>query len=276
MRHAANGGGQGRRKLRGGGRPPAEPGPDASRQELERARAELRREMAEREELLTMVSHELRTPVTVLTGYSRLLLSEKVGPLNDEQRRFLRECLKSCHRLNHFIGNLLESSRQVHGGLHLDLEEQPLAPVVTGVASFLAPLIEENGLTLELSLDAAAGRACFDAVRVEQVLMNLLANAIKYARRGGRVRVASCSADGARVEVRVEDDGPGVAPEDRERIFEPYVRAGEGRRAGGLGLGLAICKRIVEAHGGTIGVSDRPGGGSVFAFSLPTARPGAA
>jgi signal transduction histidine kinase len=106
--------------------------------------------------------------------------------------------------------------------------------------------------------------------------MNLLANAIKYARRGGRVRVASCSADGARVEVRVEDDGPGVAPEDRERIFEPYVRAGEGRRAGGLGLGLAICKRIVEAHGGTIGVSDRPGGGSVFAFSLPTARPGAA
>ena len=106
------------------------------------------------------------------------------------------------------------------------------------------------------------------------MLTNLLGNAIRYARKGSTIGIATreLRVNGrAFVELSVSDEGPGVAPDDRERIFDPYVQAGDESHAGGLGLGLAICKRLVEAHGGTISVSERPGGGSCFAFTLPGA-----
>lgn len=239
--------------------------------ELEAALERVRREAEDREELLTVVSHELRTPVTVISGYNRLLLSERVGPLNEEQERFLRESTKSCQRLNTFIANLLEASRQVveHGAL--EVCESSLGPTIEGVAAFLKPLLEEHALSIEVRLDRSASLARFDPVRIERVLTNLISNAIKYAAVGGRIRIATrpCPQDPSLVEVSVSDDGPGVPEADRERIFLPYVRTGAAREAGGLGLGLAICKRLVEAHGGRIGVEEAPGGGSRFAFTLP-------
>jgi signal transduction histidine kinase len=143
---------------------------------------------------------------------------------------------------------------------------------VEGVASFLKPMLETRGLEIRVALDPQLPPARFDPVRVEQVLTNLLANAIRYASAGGTIHVEARPAEREGltwVEVSVVDDGVGVAPEDRERIFLPYVRAGEERGAGGLGLGLAICKRIVEAHGGSIAVESAPGGGSRFVFTLP-------
>ena len=122
-------------------------------------------ESAEREELLSVVSHELRTPVTVISGYSRLLLSEEVGPLNPEQRRFLGESGKSCQRLNHFIGNLLEASRHNRGEEALDLGEGSLEATITGVVRFLRPLLEEREIQVELLLDPDALWARFDAAR---------------------------------------------------------------------------------------------------------------
>jgi len=238
-----------------------------------------RREAHEREELLTVMSHEFRTPVTVIAGYARLLLSEKVGPLNDEQRRFLNESAKSCQRLSGFIGNLLEAAREVGGERPLEVCEMGLASTIEGVATFLKPLLDEHRLTLGFALDARDPRARFDPLRVEQVLTNLLGNAIKYAPAGSAVEIATRTLqEGGRemVEIAVADEGPGVPAADRERIFEAYVRAGEASRAGGLGLGLAICRRIVEAHGGRIAVTPRPGGGSRFAFTLPAAEPVAA
>jgi signal transduction histidine kinase len=234
-----------------------------------------RHEAAEREQLLTVVSHELRTPVTVIAGYARLLLTEKVGPLNSEQRRFLHESAKSCQRLSSFIGNLLEAARDVSADGVLEVCETSLAPTIEGVATFLKPLLEEHQLQIRLALDREDPRARFDPLRIEQVLTNLLGNAIKYARAGGTIEISTRSvtygpSQRAGVEVCVADDGPGVSPEDRERIFEPYVRAGEVSRAGGLGLGLAICKRIIEAHGGEIRVTDRAAGeGASFFFTLP-------
>ena len=244
---------------------------EASREAAE-LRERLRRETAEREELLTVVSHELRTPVTVISGYNRLLLSEQVGPLTEEQRRFLSESNKSCQRLNAFIANLLEAAREVGGEGALEVCERPLRPTLEGVAAFLKPLLEERALQIELRSPPDGSLARFDPLRVEQVLTNLIGNAIKYARPGGAIEVATRSLrEGARrmVEVSVADDGPGIPAADRDRIFEPYVRVGEGRGAGGLGLGLAICRRIVEAHGGTIRVEERPQGGSRFVFTLP-------
>jgi len=249
-----------------------------ARREIESLRACLDGEAEQREQLLGVVSHELRTPVTVISGYSRLLLAGEVGPLNEEQSRFLVECQKSCKRLDDFIGHLLEASRAIHGETPLDLVAAPLGTTLRGVVGFLRPLVDERGLRVDVDLHPEAQWARFDADRVEQILTNLLGNAVKYANPGGRVTVATrpLAAAGRRfVEVAVTDDGPGIPREDRERIFEPYVRGSRGRGEGGLGLGLAICKRLVEAHGGAITLSDAPGGGSRFAFSLPAADPAA-
>jgi signal transduction histidine kinase len=244
--------------------------------EVAALRERLRRESADREQLLTVVSHELRTPVTVILGYNRLLLSERVGALNEEQRRFLHESTKSCQRLSAFIGNLLEAARDVSGDGALEVCEISLRATIEGVATYLKPLLEEHRLAIEIALDERDPRARFDPLRVEQVLTNLIGNAIKYAKPGGTIELstrAMAIGDRAFVELGVADDGPGVPLADRERIFEPYVRAGEASRAGGLGLGLAICKRIVEAHGGTIRAEERSGGGSRFVFTLPAADP---
>jgi len=221
-----------------------------------------------------VVSHELRTPITVIAGFNKLLLSEKVGPLNREQRHFLSESAKSCRRLSTFIGNLIEAAREVAGDRPLELVETSLSATIEGVVSFLTPLLDERRQTLDLDLDPAATRACFDPMRIEQVLTNLIGNALKHGKTGGVIRVSSRAIEAAAaehrfVEVAVSDDGPGIAEQDRERIFEPYVRAENGSRAGGLGLGLAICKRIVEAHGTAILMTDAPGGGSRFSFTLP-------
>jgi len=234
--------------------------------------ARLERELGEREELLTIVSHELRTPITVIAGYNRLLLSDQVGTLTPEQRRFLKESSKSCQRLDRFVANLLKTSRAGAGEEPFELRVQSVASVVEGVVEFLRPLLDEREIDVEISLDAAGIECRFDVSRIEQVLTNLLGNAIKYTRAGSAVLVESRAVcrDGRNfVEVAVLDDGPGIAACDRERIFEPYVRATNETRASGLGLGLAICRRIIEAHGGAIAVSDRDGGGSRFHFTLP-------
>ena len=245
--------------------------------ELEELRAHVERTAGEREELLTVVSHELRTPITVIAGFNKLLLSEKVGPLTKEQRHFLSESAKSCRRLSAFIGTLIEAARAVAGERTLELVETSLSTTIEGVVEFLRPLLEERQQSLELHLDPAAARARFDPMRVEQVITNLIGNALRHGRTRGVIQVSSraieaVAADRRYVEVAVSDDGPGVALQDRERIFEPYVRAGDGGGGGGLGLGLAICRRIVEAHGGVISVADAPGGGSRFSFTLPAAR----
>jgi signal transduction histidine kinase len=247
-------------------------GRDLSRanREADALRERLRSERSEREELLSVVSHELRTPVTVIRGYSRLLLEEEVGPLNPEQRRVLEESRKSCERLSRFIGNLIDASRAEKGAHALELGHAPVAPVIEGVGEMFRPLLADRGLTLVV---AAPGSARFDRLRLEQILTNLIGNAIRFSPRDARIEVSSREVEDEgsvrrMLEVAVCDAGPGVAEADRERIFLPWVQAG-GDGGGGLGLGLAICRRLVEAHGGRIRVGAREGGGSRFTFTLP-------
>jgi len=225
-----------------------------------------------------VVSHELRTPVTVIRGYNRLLLSGEVGELNDEQQRFLEESAKSCERLDNFIENLLEASRESKGDEVLEIGVGELRPLIDGVIRSLAPLLEGNGIEVRIDVDPEARRARFDPMRLEQILTNLIGNAIRHGGAGGRIEIETrrCPEEPGeppRVEIRVGDDGPGIAAEDRERIFRPYVQAGERGQAGGLGLGLAICRRLVDAHGGRIDVVDRPGRGSCFRFTLIASDP---
>lgn len=244
-----------------------------SNRELAAAKDLQRKERDDREELLALVSHELRTPLTVIGGYTRLLLGEEVGPLNAEQRRFLEESRKASQRLNGFISNLFDASRVERHAEVLEIANVPIGPVIENVAEMFQPLFNERSLGLTIDLETE-DRVRFDPARVEQVLTNLLGNALKHVPAGGRVdltlRRYTQSRDGRGfVEIAVEDNGPGIADEERDRVFERYVQLGDRERRDGLGLGLAICRRLVEAHGGQIRLSEPPGGGARFAFTLP-------
>jgi signal transduction histidine kinase len=244
----------------------------ASRERAWALAEQLGRQASDRDELLGVLSHELRTPVAVIAGFGRLLLAERVGPLNAKQRHFLEESARSCRRLDAFIANLVACVRAGSGQAPLARREASLLATVEGAVTFVAPLLDERQLHVQVDVPSEADRAFFDPAAIEEVLTNLLGNALKYSPPGGTIGVRTRHT-GSEVRVEVADAGPGIPEEDRERIFEPWVRAAAGEGAVGLGLGLAICRRIVEAHGGRIGVepvsSDVGPSGSRFFFSLP-------
>jgi len=244
---------------------------ESSRFELEDARKELKQE---RDELIALLSHELRTPLTVISGYSKLLLSGRTGDLSDDQRRFVEETNRSCRNLNAFVTDLLDASRDHTGSFAHNAVPGALEGSVRGVIEFFLPLLEEKDVQVDLKIASELPAAQFDPSRIEQVLTNLLGNAVKYTKAGSVINIEvepRTNERGTMIEVAITDDGPGIAASDSERIFEPYVRSTGDRRAGGVGLGLAICRRILDAHGGTIGVGNAPGRGSRFVFSLPVA-----
>jgi two-component system sensor histidine kinase KdpD len=227
-----------------------------------------------RADLINLVSHELRTPITVISGFSRLLQDPAHGPLSESQDHFVTETLKACRRLDFFVGDLLEACPESGTPLSIAIEVADLEATIRSIFESLAPLLLERGLRVELDLDPSICAFPFDASRIEQVVTNMLTNAIRYGRAEGRIRVAAETVDegAARfVRVSVEDDGPGIPAENRIRIFEPYVRGEGPAESAGLGIGLAICDRIVAAHGGSIGVEDGSLGGACFVFSLPYA-----
>ena len=238
--------------------------------EVERLREQLRSERADHEHRLAVVSHELRTPTTVVGGYLRLLLAKDAGPLSDEQERFLNQAQRSCDKLAALIKRLLESAP--HAPLcfgALEIRSFSLEPVFSDVADAFREPLSANGLSLEQDIDPAH-RARFDYDAIERVLANLVDNAIRFAHRRIEVSTRRISESGREfVQVMVTDDGPGIRGADSERIFAPFVR-GEGPGSDGLGLGLALCQRLVEAHEGRIALVPSPTGGSRFVFTLPT------
>lgn len=236
--------------------------------QVESLRERLRNERAEQAHMFAVVSHELRTPITVLGGYVRLLLREEAGPLAEEQRRFLEQAERACEKLVAFVERMLVATGARACGGSLEVRSSPLGPVFAEIADSYREVLSARDLYLEDAIDPSHV-ARFDHDAVERVLANLIDNATRFAER--RITVATCRlrCQGRRfIEVTVADDGPGICAADRERIFAPYVR-GEGARPEGLGLGLALCRGFVEAHGGRIGVADNHGGGSRFSFTLP-------
>jgi len=245
--------------------------------EVDQLREQLRSQRAEREELLDVVSHELRTPVTVILGFGRLLLSGKVGPLTDDQRRYLTEAHRSCQQLNDFIAGLLQTSQGLSGGLALQARVAPVVGPLETVARMLKPLLEERGQRAEVRAEPGL-RARFDERRLEQVLVNLVSNAARHGPEAGTITLRArrrCEAGTDWVELSVHDEGPGVPESERPRVMEPYVRSGDASRSGGLGLGLAISRRLVEAHGGRIRIDRPDAGGCTVSFTLPAPTPDA-
>ncbi len=238
------------------------------------------RDVSERRELRRMradfvanVSHELGTPLASVRGFAETLLA---GALEDpgRARRFVELILSEAERLSKLVSDLLDLSQLESGQLSLHLGEVQLEEVIRGVARRMRPRFEEAGIALELRPDPGLPPARADEGRLEQVLYNLLDNAVKFTPRGGEV-VVELAAAGPDLEVRVRDTGPGLDEAERKRVFERFYRADRGRArdAGGSGLGLAIVRHIVEAHGGRVGVDPAPGGGAAFWFTVPRWSP---
>jgi signal transduction histidine kinase len=230
-----------------------------------RALREAERAARAREDLLHVASHELRSPLGTLRLTIDLLardLAQGDGAGADAR---LRSIARQADRLTRLSDALLDASRITAGRLELDLEEGDLSALARHVA---ARLFEDDAEAPSVVVDASAPVRCpLDAARVDQVLSNLLSNAVKYG-EGRPVRIAVWR-DSDRACVAVEDHGIGIAPQDVERIFERFERAVPGHAYGGIGLGLWIVSRVVEAHGGTIDVRSAPGEGSTFTIGLP-------
>lgn len=261
---------------------------DRKRGEEERARL-VAREQAARAEVLAgreaarlksafinAVSHDLRTPITVIRGYAELMEEGLGGPLTDPLLGHVRQIGRSSRRLEYMVNDLLDIARTEAGTLKLDLEEVDFRAAVREVLESLRPQAEEAKLRLDAAIQEDVPLLMLDAERVERVLVNLLTNAFKFTRAGGRIQVR-VTVEGERLRCEVEDSGRGVAPEDLPKLFLPFSQLEEGKKQkGGTGLGLSICKTIVEAHGGEIGVRSVVGAGSTFWFTLPIRRPAAA
>lgn len=229
---------------------------------------ELRQSERLRRELTANVSHELRTPLTSIKGFTETLLD---GAMREEDtcRRFLTIINSEADRLVKLVDDLLDLSRLESKRATLDLRPVDVGALVAHAVDKLQPLARTGGLTLDLhSLPGVWVTA--DRDRLEQVLTNLIDNALKYTPAGGRVQV-SVTLDDGDVAVAVSDTGRGIRPEDVPHVFERFYRADRSRTrgSGGTGLGLAIAKHIVEAHGGRIGVRSQMDEGTTFTFTLP-------
>ncbi len=219
----------------------------------------------EQSDLVAEIVHEMRTPLGVIAAYADLITRENISP--DDRNEFARMIQQEAMRLSRMAGEFLELARLESGRVFLAREPVDLAGTVESVLEALRPQAEAKGISLGVSLPATLPSVTGDAGRIRQVVLNLVANAVKYCRPGDRVTVTAM-ADEREVTVGVVDTGPGIPRDVQERLFEKFVRVGEGQ-AEGSGLGLAICRRIVEAHGGRIWVESEEGQGAAFYFTLP-------
>jgi two-component system sensor histidine kinase KdpD len=219
-----------------------------------------------RSSLLSSVSHDLRTPLGVITGASSALLESK-GVADPKARRDLVETInEEAQRLNRLVRNLLDMTRITSGAIRVKKAWQPLDEVVGAALNRMDEQLQGWDVNVDLPKDLPL--VPIDAVLVEQVLVNLLENAAKYARKGSAIDIAA-HGDGTSVVVEVMDRGPGVPTELLDKIFEKFYRLPRESAGSGAGLGLAICRGIVQAHGGRIWAENRVGGGAAFRFTLP-------
>lgn len=219
-----------------------------------------------RSQFVSAVSHELRTPLTSLMGYAEFLDEGVAGALNDGQRAFLSAIQANAGRLGRLVDDLLDCAASESGTFHLERQPADLVEMVAGCLEAMAPQARQAGIMLRSEVDAHTLPVFADAGRILQVLGNLVGNALKFTPGGGTIVVRACR-EPAGVRCEVEDDGPGIPAEQQGHLFERFRQAAP--TSPRMGLGLAISRTIVEAHGGDIGIESAPGAGSTFWFTLP-------
>jgi PAS domain S-box-containing protein len=221
-----------------------------------------------KDEFIGLVSHELRTPLTVITGAVNTALTEEERLTKDEMRQLLQDASWEAESLGHLLGNLLELSRAQADRLFLSREPVNIRKVVRDVVEKIKR--QSSNHSFEIDLPKSLPPVHADELRLERILHNLLENAVKYSPDGRNIRVSARLEDDNMV-IGVSDEGIGISLHDQARLFSPFERLAVQRLQGvkGIGLGLLVCRRLVEAHGGRIWVESEPGRGSTFYFTLP-------
>ncbi|MEI6632312.1 MAG: HAMP domain-containing sensor histidine kinase [Chlamydiota bacterium] len=238
--------------------------------QLHQANAELRELNELKNHFIGMAAHDLRNPVGVIMIYSQLVLDAAGGCLGDEQRGFLRAILAAAAGMKRLIDNFLDVSVIESGHLRLERARTDMAEILSSVLPLVRLVAARKKVELLAEAEGDARPLVVDVAKVRQVLINLLSNAVEHSNAGQRVWLAA-RREASELVFSVRDEGPGIAFEDQERLFAPFVRAGTRKTAGerSVGLGLSIAWLVVEAHGGRIWVESIPGAGSTFLFALP-------
>ncbi|HEX3479396.1 MAG TPA: ATP-binding protein [Kofleriaceae bacterium] len=242
-----------------------------AQQQLQRARDAAEAASQAKSQFLANMSHELRTPLTAVIGLSDLLLMER-DPLVPRQREYLEGVASSGRHLLALVNDVLDLAKIEAGKTELKLESVPIHDAIEEGLSTISPLATTRGVILEPTTIVAVPNVRADRVRLRQILYNLISNAVKFTDRGGRVQVRA-RRDDDRVSIAVMDTGIGIATRDLTRLYRSFeqLTLPSGDRPGGTGLGLALTKRLVEMHGGTIDVESELGVGTTFTVRIPVA-----
>ncbi|MCX8118580.1 MAG: hybrid sensor histidine kinase/response regulator [Desulfobacterota bacterium] len=247
-------------------------------EQLEKANQELRKIDAMKSEFVSIASHELRTPLAAIKNAIQLILSGKTGPINEHQTRFLSMADRNITRLTNILNDLLNLSKIESGKIELKLERTDLKPLIDHTLLSIKPQADGKSLRLETEVSEGLPPVYGDREKIEQILVNLIGNAIKFTPEGGKISVIAkwfseekdCRGT-PKIAISVRDTGIGIPAEHLHAVFEKFFQV-EGslhRSSGGTGLGLAITKGLVEAHRGKIWVESEVGKGSTFTFTLP-------
>jgi signal transduction histidine kinase/putative methionine-R-sulfoxide reductase with GAF domain len=237
--------------------------------ELEVANRELAAASQHKSEFLANMSHELRTPLNAIIGFSEVLSDRMFGELNEKQEEYLKDIYASGTHLLSLINDILDLSKIEAGRMELELSDFHLPTALDSALTLVRERAGRRGIALQINVDERLGQIQADERKVRQVVLNLLSNAIKFTPEGGRIDVGAVHKDGL-VEVSVTDTGVGIAPEDQQAVFEEFRQVGTAdKKVEGTGLGLTLCRKFVELHGGRIWVKSQEGVGSTFTFTLP-------
>ena len=237
--------------------------------ELRRLYRELETTSRHKSEFLANMSHELRTPLNAIIGFSQVLRERMFGEVNAKQEEYLDDILSSGNHLLSLINDVLDLSKVEAGQVELEVASFSLVDALESGVVMVRERATKDGVRVDLAPHPEVDVVHGDERRIRQVIFNLLSNAVKFTPAGGAVDVSAARVDGE-VRVSVTDTGPGLAPEDHERVFEEFQQTEAGvEQREGTGLGLALSKRLVELHGGRIWVDSELGQGSTFVFTLP-------
>jgi signal transduction histidine kinase len=236
---------------------------------LDEKSRELEAASRHKSEFLASMSHELRTPLNAISGFAQVLRKQLFGEINAKQDEYLDDILGSADHLLALINDVLDLSKVEAGQVELKVASFSLREALERGVVMVRERASKDGVQVALAATPDVGTVSGDERRVRQVIFNLLSNAVKFTPTGGAVDVSATRANGE-VRIAVADTGPGISPEDQERIFEEFQQTEAGLAQNeGTGLGLALSKRLVELHGGRIWVDSEPGKGSTFVFTLP-------
>jgi hypothetical protein len=242
---------------------------EAQARELARARDRAEQESRYKSQFLANMSHEFRTPLNAIIGFSELLDEQTMGPLNERQHEFVGYVMQGGRHLLALINDILDLSKVEAGRMQLSRELVSVGDLVEDVRQTVKPLAEKQGINFSHQVAPDLPCVFVDPMRIKQILFNLISNGIKFNHRHGSVSL-EVHAEGDRLLWVISDTGVGIRDEDQSRLFREFERIEQqGPKPEGTGLGLALTKRLVELHGGSIGVESRAGQGSTFTVSIP-------